>query len=379
MDEFSSVEISLEQFVPVSPLATPRGHSSEGKTDDFLRHSQTFLPAKNVPKRGRDPRPVLPTRVQAQSESEPSDKRADGMKTALPLREVSANTSLEPQPAQKAAANKSSLYSGHVDGASDAKAVPTKERSFGRWTVDKRARKRVYIALSGKRLTGREAMLEFRRDGQVLSSSSRSARQDLAQLIGQFDALMQSNTPFDRASAASMSFWGIPLVTVERYERAGVKTLFDWQVDCLLVDDGKVLRGGNLVYTAPTSGGKTLVAEILMLRRLARGSGTVFFVVPFVALVEEKAESLRTIWQDMCVSVKVFHSEDGGEDLPGDTDVCVCTIEKANMLFNRLLEQRLENQMSMLIIDEMVNMYPSICPFDIDAAPHLRPTQRFPP
>lgn len=47
----------------------------------------------------------------------------------------------------------------------------------------------------------------------------------------------------------------------------------------------------SLIYSAPTSGGKTLVAEILMLQRLAASqdrNGVIFFVVPFVALVEEK-------------------------------------------------------------------------------------------
>ena len=122
----------------------------------------------------------------------------------------------------------------------------------------------------------------------------------------------------------------------------------------------------SLIYSAPTSGGKTLVAEILMLQRLAASqdrNGVIFFVVPFVALVEEKviltllytvwgplnlttrahlqASYLRSMWQDMNIAIKIFHSEDGGgveDELPHDTDICICTIEKANMLLNCLLD-----------------------------------------
>jgi hypothetical protein len=44
------------------------------------------------------------------------------------------------------------------------------------------------------------------------------------------------------------------------YSRAGITSLYPWQSDCVSFPD--VLAGRNLLYTAPTSGGKTLVAEV---------------------------------------------------------------------------------------------------------------------
>jgi replicative superfamily II helicase len=86
---------------------------------------------------------------------------------------------------------------------------------------------------------------------------------------------------------------------------------------------------GNLIYSAPTSGGKTLVSEILMLRKIALiPGGTIFFIVPFIALAEEKAEYLRAVWGDMFIGIKSFHGEDGGQALTKDVDVAVCTIER---------------------------------------------------
>ena len=70
------------------------------------------------------------------------------------------------------------------------------------------------------------------------------------------------------SGSVNLSDWGIPPATLHKYASAGVQSLFPWQVDCLLCDNAAPLRGKSLVYTAPTSGGKTLVAELLMLRRL---------------------------------------------------------------------------------------------------------------
>ena len=62
------------------------------------------------------------------------------------------------------------------------------------------------------------------------------------------------------------------------------------QADCLAKED--VLLGRNLVYAAPTSGGKSLVAEILMLRRLCATRKPAMLVLPLRALCDEKARHL---------------------------------------------------------------------------------------
>ncbi len=49
---------------------------------------------------------------------------------------------------------------------------------------------------------------------------------------------------------SSLSYWGIPSILVSGYSNEGIKSLYKWQIECM--NNSLVLRGGNLVYSAPT-------------------------------------------------------------------------------------------------------------------------------
>ncbi|KAL7729135.1 hypothetical protein ACLKA6_009605 [Drosophila palustris] len=161
-----------------------------------------------------------------------------------------------------------------------------------------------------------------------------------------------ANQPVDLNALKLISAWNLPHSVLNEYKKKGVVQMFDWQVECL--SKPKVLfEHSNLVYSAPTSAGKTLVSEILLLKTVLERGKKVLLILPFISVVREKMFYLQDLLTPAGYRVEGFF---GGYTPPGGFEsihVAICTIEKANSIINKLLEQGKLDEIGTVVVDEV--------------------------
>ena len=166
--------------------------------------------------------------------------------------------------------------------------------------------------------------------------------------------------------------YGLPTRLISNLAALGVRAIYPWQSACLL---GRHILTGeqNLVYTAPTGGGKSLVADILMLNKVIENPGKkAILVLPYVALVQEKIKWLRRVVEGVeqrtdaltsqvpswklrptCIRSAGFFGGSHAKATWADIDITVCTIEKANALVNTTIEEGKIDQLGIVVLDEL--------------------------
>ncbi|CAM9111170.1 unnamed protein product [Pylaiella littoralis] len=217
----------------------------------------------------------------------------------------------------------------------------------------------------------------------------------------------QRTPPDDPSTSLEHLFrlWGLDRQLRRYYSRSlGIEHLYPWQARSLGLP-GVAAGARDLLYFAPTSGGKTMVAELLLLLRVMGlpvaisregeedgGRGTAasssaataaaavesematalqqkapnatsrraIIVLPFVSMVTEKAKHLQSVLspynrgrpKKQRIQVRALHGVKGGGDLKR-AQIAVCTIEKANGLINRMAAADELHELSCLVVDEL--------------------------
>ncbi|XP_019508447.1 PREDICTED: DNA polymerase theta isoform X2 [Hipposideros armiger] len=161
----------------------------------------------------------------------------------------------------------------------------------------------------------------------------------------------KQTVPDDQIDKLLLANWGLPTAILEKYHSFGVKMMFKWQAECLLL--GQVLEGKNLVYSAPTSAGKTLVAELLILKRVLEMRKKALFILPFVSVAKEKKYYLQSLFQEVGIKVDGYMGSSSPKGHFSSLDIAVCTIERANGLINRLIEENKMDLLGTVVVDEL--------------------------
>jgi replicative superfamily II helicase len=241
--------------------------------------------------------------------------------------------------------------------------------------------KRSYQHVSAQALSDRVVQGNFTRANTWPRPSSRLTASRIIGAANEVSAA--SKTPGDQAPASTPTpsdnallclrhpLYGLPLELVRNFERLGVKSIYPWQSTCLL---GRGLLEGNknLIYCAPTGGGKSLVADVLMMKKvLGQENKKAILVLPYVALVQEKLKWLRSLVENVerqddvlengayhaprsrSIQVMGFLGGNRTRTTWTDFDIAVCTIEKANALVNSAIEDGHISQLGVVVLDEL--------------------------
>lgn len=178
------------------------------------------------------------------------------------------------------------------------------------------------------------------------------------------------------------TFYGLPIKVKDLLKKhRNISCLYDWQDDLLNIMHEKLAAMNkifkdfssnrltniddinehsfymNLLYLSPTSGGKTLVAELLILYTLLVLRKSCIFVMPFVSIVQEKVQLMIPFADELNFLVEEYAGVKGS--LPPikrqkKPTLYICTIEKAHSLVNSLIESdRLSKEIGLVVADEL--------------------------
>lgn len=150
-------------------------------------------------------------------------------------------------------------------------------------------------------------------------------------------------------------FYGLPIKVkslIKEYKQ--IDELYDWQDDCLKLK--AIRQRNNLIYSLPTSGGKTLVSEILMMREVLCRKKNVLLVLPFVALVQEKIADLTPFALELGYLIEEYAAGKG--TIPpikrrSKNTIYISTIEKSLILLDSLFEENRALEIGLIVVDEL--------------------------
>ncbi|MFB6073291.1 MAG: DEAD/DEAH box helicase [Halobacterium sp.] len=158
--------------------------------------------------------------------------------------------------------------------------------------------------------------------------------QDLGKITGLLDGNLDPDlTKYDEVSATTDDVDPVPVADLDLHP--DVQELLEDRFETLLpvqslaVENG-LLDGDDQMVVSATATGKTLVGELAGLHRLQSGNGKLLFLVPLVALANQKHEDFQDEYGHLAnVTIRVGSSRirDDGHAFDPSADVIVGTYE----------------------------------------------------
>ncbi len=139
----------------------------------------------------------------------------------------------------------------------------------------------------------------------------------------------------------------LPKNVIQFYMDSGITKVYPPQADAI---QRGLLDGKNIVAAIPTASGKTLLAEIAMLKSVLSG-GKAVYIVPLRALASEKYDrfsQFASLGIEVGISTGDFDSKD---EWLGKYDIIVATSEKVDSLLRN--EASWTRDITVIVVDEV--------------------------
>ncbi|MFH1656002.1 MAG: DEAD/DEAH box helicase [Candidatus Omnitrophota bacterium] len=149
-----------------------------------------------------------------------------------------------------------------------------------------------------------------------------------------------------------VSQFDLPQGLVDSLEKSGVKKLYPFQISALKKG---ILKKKNLVLALPTASGKTLIAELCMVKNILenKGNSLCLYIVPLKALASEKYEDFKSKYEPLGIKVGIAT---GDFDIPSiylaRYNILIATSEKVDSLL-RFRAKWLTKLLNIVVLDEI--------------------------
>ena len=144
--------------------------------------------------------------------------------------------------------------------------------------------------------------------------------------------------------------YSFPQTVIDIFQQEGITTLHPPQSEAIRKG---ALDKKNVVMAVPTAAGKTLIAELCLLKTILHENGRALYIAPLKALASEKYQDFKRKYERLGIAIG---TATGDLDSPTkDLDqyqVLIATAEKIDSLM-RTKSARLIHNLSLIILDEV--------------------------
>jgi len=141
----------------------------------------------------------------------------------------------------------------------------------------------------------------------------------------------------------------LPAELKEALARRGYTDLYPPQEEAIRLG---VLEGENLLLCSPTASGKTLVAQMLIFKKVLEEGGLALYLTPLRALASEKYQEFSSLGDELGVKVALSIGDyDSADPWLEKYDVIIATNEKADSLLRH--RPSWLKKLKVLVIDEV--------------------------